>query len=195
VAPGVRTTLTICCALALSACSANQGRPTGVSHDPTAFKGIVPAESPLGWPRLTTGSGEAVLTYPPSFKRVRSDPGTVSVAAGTAPYVYKGYLNLTPRQGPEQLHGFAAFRIGRLGDEDTSVHEIGAAENVAFAGAIGSCVNDDYRTRIGDNHYEEIACLVAGPHSQYVIVAAALFADWAQLAPELRMALASFDVS
>jgi hypothetical protein len=119
----------------------------------------------------------------------------VSVAAGSAPPVYEGYINVTPRQGTEQLHGFAAFRIDRLGDEDTSVHEIAAAENVTFAGAVGSCVNDDYRTRVGDNRYEEIACLVAGRRSQYVIVAAALFADWARFAPEFRTAVAAFTVS
>jgi hypothetical protein len=109
--------------------------------------------------------------------------------------VYEGYLNVTPRQGAEQPQGFSAFRIDRLGDEDSAVHEIAAAEDVRFAGAVGSCVSDDYRTRIGDNHYEEIACLVTGQRSQYVIVAAALFADWGRLAPTLRTAVAAFKVS
>jgi hypothetical protein len=119
----------------------------------------------------------------------------VSVAAGTDPHVYEAYLNVTPRQGAEQLPGFAAFRIERLGDEDLAVHEIATAQSIAFSGAVGSCVNDDYRTRIGNNHYEELTCLVAGRHSQYVIVAAALFADWNHFAPLLRTALAAFRVS
>jgi hypothetical protein len=117
------------------------------------------------------------------------------VAAGTHPHVYEGYLNVTPRQGTEQLHGFGAFRLDRLGDEDTAVKEIDAAETVAFGKAVGSCVNDDYRTRVGDHHYEELACLVVGRHSQYVIVASALFADWNQFAPTFRAALADFEVS
>jgi hypothetical protein len=117
------------------------------------------------------------------------------VVAGTAPHVYEAYLSVTPRQGAEQLHGFAAFRIDRLADEDTDVHEIATAENIAFAGAVGSCVNDDYHTRIGDNHYEELACLVSGRRSQYVIIGAALFADWGRLATTLRTALAAFRVS
>jgi hypothetical protein len=117
------------------------------------------------------------------------------VAAGPDPHVYEAYLNATRRQGAEQLHGFAAFRLDRLGDEATAVHEIAAAENVAFAGAVGSCVQDDYRTRIGDNHYEEITCLVAGRHGEYVIVASALFADWDRLSPTLRTALAALKVS
>jgi hypothetical protein len=144
---------------------------------------------------VASPSGDAILAYPPSFRPVPSDPGSVTVAAGSAPHVYEGYLNVTPRQGAEQLHGFAAFRLDRLGDEDTAVHEIGAAENVAFAGAAGSCVNDDYRTRIGDNHYEELACLVAGRRSEYVIVASALFANWDRLAPTLRTAVEAFEVS
>jgi hypothetical protein len=119
----------------------------------------------------------------------------VSVAAGPASQVYEGYINVTPREGAEQLHGFAAFRIDRLGDEDTSVHEIAASENVAFAGATGSCVNDDYRTRIGANHYQEIACLVVGERSQYVIVAAALLANWPHFVLDLEAAVAAFKVS
>jgi hypothetical protein len=144
---------------------------------------------------LTTPSGDATLAYPPSFRPARSDPGSLTVAAGNAPHVYDGYLNVTPRQGAEQLHGFAAFRLDRLGDEDTTVHEIAAAEKVAFVGAVGSCVNDDYRTRIGDNHYEEVACLVAGRRSEFVIVASARFGEWDRFVPALRTALEAFKVS
>jgi hypothetical protein len=184
--------LKICCAVALSACSASTLSSRGSS---AAFKGITPGKPPPTWGQVTTPSGDAILAYPPSFRPVRSDPGSVTVAAGTAPHVYHGYLNVTPRQGKEQLQGFAAFRLDRLGDEDTAVHEIAAAENVTFVGAVGSCVNDDYRTRVGDNHYEELACLVAGRHSEYVIVASARFGDWDQFAPTLRTALAAFKVS
>jgi hypothetical protein len=184
--------LKICCAVALSACSASTLSSTGSG---AAFKGITPGKAPAAWVQVTTPSGDAILAYPPSFRPVRSDPGSVAVAAGTAAHVYDGYLNVTPRQGIEQLHGFAAFRLDRLGDEDTAVHEIAAAENVAFVGAVGSCVNDDYRTRVGDNHYEELACLVAGRHSEYVIVASARLGDWDRFASTLRTALAAFKVS
>jgi hypothetical protein len=187
--------LKIGCAVALSACSVGAGGSAGVPDGGGAFNGIVPARPPSGWGRVTTPSGDATLAYPPSFRSVRSDPGSISLAAGAAPHVYEGYLNVTPRQGPEQLHGFAAFRLDRLGDEDAAVHEIAAAEKVAFAGAVGSCVNDDYRTRVGDNHYEELACLVAGRRSEYVIVASALFTDWDRFAPTFRSALGAFEVS
>jgi hypothetical protein len=192
---GARVTLAICCALAVGGCASANRSSSGVPNGTVAFEGIEPVEPPSGWLRLMTPAGDAVLTYPPSFRPVRSDPGSVSVAVGAAPHVYVGYLNVTPRQGAEQPHGFSAFRIGRLGDEDTAVHEIAASENVAFAGAVGSCVNDEYRTRVGDNHYEEITCLVSGQRTQYVIVAAALFADWDRFAPTLRTALAAFKVS
>ena len=191
-APGVRMILKICCAVGLSACSAGTLSSTGSA---AVFKGITPGQPPPGWSQVTIPSGDAILAYPPSFRPARSDPGSLTVAAGTAPHVYEGYLNVTPRQGAEQLHGFAAFRLDRLGDEDTAVHEIAAAENVAFVGAVGSCVNDDYRTRVGNNHYEELACLVAGRHSAYVIVASARFADWNLFAPTLRTALTAFKVS
>ena len=82
---GVRLTLTICCALALSACAEVSGSSRGVSRGGVTFKRIVPVQPPPGWPQLTTPSGDAILTYPPFFRPVRSDPGSVSVAAGTAP--------------------------------------------------------------------------------------------------------------
>jgi hypothetical protein len=184
--------LKICCAVALSACSAGTLSSSGSG---AAFQALLPGQPPQGWGKVTTPSGDAILAYPPSFRFVRSDPGSITVAVGTFPHVYDGYLNVTPRQGEEQPRGFAAFRLDRLGDEDTAVHEIAAGENVAFVRAVGSCVNDDYRTRVGDNHYEELACLVVGRRSEYVIVAGALFAEWDRFAPTLRTALAAFKVS
>jgi hypothetical protein len=184
--------LKICWAVMLSACTAGTLSSTAGG---AVFKGITPGQPPPDWGQVTTPSGDATLAYPLSFRPVRSDPGSVTVAAGTAPHAYDGYLNVTPRQGDEQLHGFAAFRLDRLRDEDTAVHEIAASENVAFLGAVGSCVNDDYRTRVGDNHYEELACLIVGRRSEYVIVASARFREWNRFAPTLRTALAVFKVS
>ena len=72
-------------------------------------------------------------------------------------------------------------------------HKAGAAaEGVQFRGGIGSCVIDDYRTRIGGHHYQEIACLVQGHTSASVIVAAAPAAGWARARPLLLRAVAAY---
>src|SRR6516162_9138627 len=46
-------------------------------------------------------------------------------------------------------------------------------QRVRFRGGTGSCVIDDYTTRVGAHHFQEIACLVRGRHNGSVIVAAA----------------------
>jgi hypothetical protein len=190
----LRAILIVGCAAIMAACSA-AASPTGGGNAANPLDRLIAGPAPANWIRITIPAGTAVLSYPPSFRPVPSDPGTVSVATGPGSPVYQGYLNITPRQGTEELHGFAGFRLDHIGDDDTHVHEITSAERVVFQGATGSCVNDDYRTRAGGNHYEEIACLVAGGHSEYVIVAAALYADWARLAPTLQTAVEAFDVS
>ena len=190
---GIRTILVVCCALVVTACSATAASPTGGGGNSGILNQLVPGPAPADWIRVTTPAGTAVLSYPPSFTPVRTDPGTVSVATGAGSPIYQGYLNVTPRQGAETLRGFTAFRLDHLGDEDTNVHEITSAGRVAFQGAVGSCVNDDYRTRVGHNHYEEIACFVAGADDEYVVVAAALYADWGRLAPTLREAVEGFE--
>ncbi|MGH9206414.1 MAG: hypothetical protein ACRD1G_07640 [Acidimicrobiales bacterium] len=106
------------------------------------------------------------------------------------------YLNVTPQQGDEKRKGFANFRVNLNGeDHDKDVHLDATAEGVRFRGGTGSCVVDDYHTRLGDNHYREIACLVVGRHGGSVLVAAAADADWARFRPLLRQAVDSFAVS
>lgn len=79
--------------------------------------------------------------------------------------------------------------------EDASVaREDATATGLAFLGGTGSCVIDDYVTRIGAHHYEELACLVQGRSGASVIVAAALAARWAQSRPLLEQAVAAYRV-
>ena len=136
------------------------------------------------------------MWYPPSFAPLTGDPGSISAAvrSGTGPL--RVYLNVTPQQGDERARGFAAFRVRLLGSEhDRSVHQAAAAEGLRFRGGTGSCVVDDYVTRIGHNHYREIACFVTGAHGASVVVAAATTADWSHFRPVLRQAVNSFAVS
>jgi hypothetical protein len=147
------------------------------------------------WPHLTLPNGTAVLSYPPSLRPVSGDADSVSAARVSPAGVFRLYLNATPRQGDEQLRGWAAFRLRLLtADDAASAHELAAAQDVAFRGGTGSCVIDTYVTRIGAHHYQEIACLVQGRASASVIVAAAPAATWAQASPLLLRAVAAYQI-
>jgi hypothetical protein len=160
-----------------------------------AFPALVPAAAPAGWPHLTLPDGTAVLSYPPSLRPVSGDADAVSAAQVSPKGVFQLYLNATPRQGDEQLRGWAAFRLRLLtADDAASAHELAAAQDVAFRGGTGSCVIDTYVTRIGAHHYQELACLVQGRTSASVIVAAAPAATWAQASPLLLRAVAAYQI-
>ena len=160
-----------------------------------AFPALVPAAAPAGWPHLTLPNRTAVLSYPPSLRPVSGDTDAVSAAQVSSGGVFQLYLNATPRQGDEQLRGWAAFRLRLLtADDAASAHELAAARDVTFRGGTGSCVIDTYVTRIGAHHYQEIACLVQGRASASVIIAAAPAATWAQASPLLLQAVAAYQV-
>src|SRR6476646_4918879 len=145
------------------------------------------------WTSATIASGAATLTYPSSWKPIPGDSGTVSVALRDRAGRYRGYLNVTPRQGAERRAGWAAFRIHRnLEEGDRQVRELTASQDVAFADARGSCVEDEYRSRVGANPYHELACIVAGRRSTSVFIGAALVPDWRTLGPTIRRAAAAF---
>ena len=152
-----------------------------------------PAPAPSGWPAAAIPSGAAALHRPPDWSPVEGDSGTISYALRDAEGRYLGYLNVTPRQGGERLHGWSAFRLARNREEgDRGVRELAAREGVAFAGARGSCVIDDYASRAGGNPYRELACMVRGPRTESVLIAAALRPDWSRLAPSLTRAAEAF---
>ena len=70
------------------------------------------------------------------------------------------------------------------------VRLIASASHLSFRSGRGSCVIDDYTTSKAT--YREIACLVAGPRSSAVVVAAAPIALWEQQAATLERAVSSF---
>jgi hypothetical protein len=149
--------------------------------------------APAAWHRAALPGGGAVLAYPPSMRLVHGDSGTVTAAEFGSSGQYLLYLNVTPRQGAESLHNWAAFRISRQREEHTSaVHELAAATRVGFLGGTGSCVSDSYVTTVGAHRFTEIACFVRGRTSATVIVAAAPTADWATAAGLLRRAIAGY---
>jgi hypothetical protein len=139
----------------------------------------------------------AALAYPPSFRPVGADPGSVSAAVEVSPGPYVAYLNATPREGPERLHGFADFRVRLLSDDhDESVRLEAAGERLAFQGGTGSCVIDRYVTRVGHHEYREIACLVVDAHGAGdVVVATALTSRWTRYERQLMTAVRAFSIS
>jgi hypothetical protein len=157
-----------------------------------AFPSLVPAAA-ASWPHLTLPDGTAVLSYPPSLRRIAGDTDAVSAGQVSAGGMIQLYLNATPRQGTERPQQWAAFRLRLLrADDAASAHQVAAAEGVKFRGGTGSCVIDTYVTRIGGHRYEEIACLVQGHASASVIVAAAPAAMWATESPLLSRAVAAY---
>ena len=151
-----------------------------------------PGPAPTAWRRATIASGAATISYPRGWKPIPGDDGTVSFALRDRRGSYLGYLNVTPRQGAERLAGWAAFRTRRNAeDDDTAVRALASAERVRFSGAHGSCVIDDYVSRVGSNAYRELACIVAGRRGTTVFVGATLVSDWPTLGPVVERAASS----
>src|SRR5207237_843410 len=83
-------------------------------------------------------SGNATFAYPRTWRPIRTDPGTASVALLGHGRSIRGYLNLTPRQGAETLANWPSFRIEHLGDDgSTDVRLIASAHGLAFRSGRG----------------------------------------------------------
>ena len=159
------------------------------------FPDLAPGPAPAGWRSAALRSGDAVLAYPPSMRRVHGDAGSVSAARFGRGGSYLLYLNATPREGAENLRNWPQFRLHLLRSDDASTaHEIAAAANVRFRGGTGSCVLDSYVSKIGAHHYSELACYVQGRSGASVVVAAAPAAQWAASSPLLERAVAAYQV-
>lgn len=171
-------------------------REAPVARPSSALVRFLAAPAPPGWQRAGTLGGQATLFYPPGWTRIPGDRGTVTRALRDENGLIVGYLNATPREGTERLHGWAAFRTGHnREDGDRRVRQIAAAEGLPFHDARGSCVIDDYLSRVGGHAYREIACLVRGRHSTGVFIGAALTRDWPVLSGPLERAMAAFTQS
>ena len=162
-----------------------------VNAQAPAFRWLHPQPPPTGWKLARLPSGAATVAYPRTWRPIRTDPGTASVALLGHAGSIRGYLNVTPRQGTETLANWPSFRIHHLGDEgSTDVRLIARAHGLRFRSGRGSCVIDSYRTSRA--RYREAACLVAGARTRSVIVGAAPSKNWAQQAETIERAIASF---
>ena len=174
----------------LGAWSAAAGTASVAGRAP-AFRWLHPGPAPRGWKLARLPSGAATFAYPSTWRPIRTDPGTASVALIDRGKSIRGYLNATPRQGSETLANWPSFRIQHLREDDSSkdVRLIASAHGLGFRSGRGSCVIDSYRTTL--TRYREIACLVAGPRTSSVIVGAAPSKTWARQAATIQRAIAS----
>jgi hypothetical protein len=179
-------------ALVAAGCGAARGGGTSTqSHADGPFAWLRPSAPPPDWKIARLPSRKAALAYPPGWRAIESDPGTVSAALMGPDGRIRGYLNATPRSGAETLANWARFRPAHNEDEgDRAVRTLAAAGGLRFMTGSGSCVVDRYRT-VSDR-YREIACIVRGARATTVVVGAAEPSAWTALAPDLQRAVASF---
>jgi hypothetical protein len=170
--------------------TATSSAPAQPNATAKGFSWVRPGPAPANWRVARLASG-AEMFYPPGWRRIRGDIGTVTAAQLSGEQRFTGYLNLTPRQGDERQATFAAFRLRHNASEgDRNVKMIDAAHGLKFRGGTGSCVEDTYMTTSGA-HYVEIACLTAGPHSTSVIVGAAPPASWVKQRSVIERAISA----
>jgi hypothetical protein len=166
------------------------GGQSGHRRASEPFAWLRPAPPPSGWIVARTEGG-ATLAYPPGWRPIKTDPGTASAALLGGGGRIDGFLNATPKQGAETLANWSRFRPEHNRREgDRSVRLIASSSGLAFRGGRGSCVIDTYA--ISRAAYREIACLVSGPSSSAVVVAAAPIELWNHQAATLKRAVSSF---
>jgi len=168
-------------AFAVAGCGSSASTTTSAAKPPARtnvpFGWLTTALTPAGWHRVRISNG-ATLAYPPGWHAVKGDRGTATAVLLEGQGRDLGYLNLTPRQDPETLANWTAFRPHHNAEEgERDVTTEGAATGLRFRTGRGACVQDAYTTSTG-RRYVEIACLVAGPHASSVIVGAALSGSW-----------------
>ena len=169
------------------------GTRTTEERDAGAFAWLRPGLVPKTWTHVTIASGGATLSYPSNWKPIPGDRGTVTAALRDSRGLYRGYLNVTPRQGAEQLAGWATFRVARNTQEgDRRTRIVAAAENLRLDRARGSCVVDDYLSRVGSHPYREVACIFTGSRYTNVFVGATLVRDWPTLGRVVERAASAF---
>ncbi len=131
------------------------------------------------------------MVYPADWRLAHGDPGSATAVRRGSAGRFVGYLNLTPRQGDEQLSTWPSFRIAHNRAEgNRHVTLLAHATGLPFRTGTGSCVIDTYET-VTSARYTEIACLVSGSHTSSVIVGAAPPQSWPTVKSVLEQAVAN----
>jgi hypothetical protein len=186
-------------AFALTACGGTTsagGTSASKASAPVGFTWFHSRPTPDSWHRVWLPDGTAVLSYPQSLRPLHGDKGTVTAGITTKSGFVVVYLNVTPRQGNETLRNWPDFRVQHLlGENASAATRAGQATGLEFRGGRGSCLLDSYTTKVGANHYREIACFVQGAHGASVLVAATAAADWGSYSGLLEKAVNAYAVS
>jgi hypothetical protein len=164
-------------AIAGGGCGRSAGAPRTAAAAP-AFAWLRPTGAPQGWLSARLSDG-ATLAYPHGWRIVHGDRGTVTAALLDGHGDYRGYLNLTPRQGDERQSNWRAFRPrhnAAEGERDVTLQA--GATGLRFRTGQGACVQDAYTTAEG-TRYVELACLVGAGRGESVVVGAAPSSEWA----------------
>jgi hypothetical protein len=156
-----------------------------------SFRWFAAVAAPASWKHRALPSGAGILSYPATFVDGHDRDGVARERVDRHGSVLV-YLDLTVKQGPESLRDWPRYRIGLVRGESNDVHEDGHAFGLPFRGGSGSCVLDDYRTRVENHHYREIACFVQGREHATVLIAAALEYEWVRAAKTLERALDAY---
>ncbi|WP_284752812.1 hypothetical protein [Arthrobacter sp. efr-133-R2A-120] len=181
--------------MAVAACSSSVQSPgtSTVQSAELPFAWFTAAPAPAGWRTMDLPDGTGVLSVPPDASPAESDPGSVSATVSSSTGELRMYLNATPRQGSESLDNWSTFRLDHLADENSSPPtKIAERTGMAFRGGTGSCVEDSYVTRVGNNRYREMACLVAGSKGISVLIVAASADSWPLYGPVLEQAVNAY---
>jgi hypothetical protein len=157
------------------------------------FRWFRAAAAPAAWSHGALAPGAGTLFYPATFVNGHDKDGLARERLDHHGTVLV-YLDLTRKQGAEHLSNWPSYRLGLVRAESNDVHEDGHAFGLQFRGGRGSCVVDDYRTRVQNHHYREIACFVQGRRHATVLIAAALESAWVRATKTLEQAVDAYRV-
>ena len=140
--------LALAAAVAVAGCG---GGATGGGHAAAdAFAWLRPAQPPTGWQIARLPSGAAALAYPPAWRPIRTDPGTVSAALLGSHGRIRGYLNATPQSGTETLANWSHFRPAHNHEEgDRGIVTEAAATRLRFRSGERLVRRRSLRDRVG----------------------------------------------
>ena len=159
-----------------------------------SFRWFAAAPAPATWAHRALPPGAGILSYPATFVS-GTDRDGISRERLDRHATVLVYLDVSLKQGTETLRDWPSYRLGVVRGESNEVHEDGHALGLSFRGGRGSCVLDDYRTRVKNHHYREIACFVQGRRYASVLIAAALESEWVRAVKTLERAVDAYRVS
>jgi hypothetical protein len=158
---------------------------------PADFHWFAAAPAPASWSHHALPPRDGILSYPAHFVVGNDKDGVARERLDRHGSVLV-YLDLSHKEGPERVSTWPSYRLGLVRGESDDVHEDGHAIGLRFTGGRGSCVLDDYRTRVENHHYREIACFVKGRRHASVLIAAALESAWTHAVKTLERAVDAY---